>query len=49
MLMKDSTVVSNQCCMPVNLLIGAILCDPCLPSRWSKVIKYKYVKHSNKS
>ena len=28
MLMKDSTAVSNQWCMPVNLLGGAILFDP---------------------
>ena len=28
MLMKDSTDVSNQCCMPVNVLGGAILFDP---------------------
>ena len=29
MAMKDSTAVSNQWCMPVNLFGGAILFDPC--------------------
>ena len=28
MLMKDSTAVSNQWCMPVNFLGGAIIFDP---------------------
>ena len=47
MLMKDSTAVSNQWCMPVNLLGGATLFDPGLLSTRSKVIKYKYVRNSN--
>ena len=38
MLMKDSTAVSNQCCMPFNFLGGAILFDPDLLSTRSKVI-----------
>ena len=28
MLMKDSTAISNQWCMPVNFFVGAILFDP---------------------
>ena len=48
MLVKDSTAVSNQWCMPVNLLGGAILFDPWFTQYKSKVIKYKYVKNSNK-
>ena len=28
MLMKDSTVVSNQWCVPVDFLSGAVLFDP---------------------
>ena len=40
--MKDSTAVSNQWCMPVNLLGGAILFDPWFTQY--KVITYKYVK-----
>ena len=28
MLMKDSTAVSNKCCMPINFLCGAVLFDP---------------------
>ena len=41
MLMKDSTAVSNQWCIPANFLGGAILFDPGLLSTRSKVIKYK--------
>ena len=42
MLMKDSTAVYNQWCMPVNLLQFCL--TPGLLSTRSKVIKYNYVK-----
>ena len=48
MLMKDSTAVSNQWCMPVNLLGGATLFDPCFTQYKVKGHKFKYVKDSNK-
>ena len=48
MLMKDYTAVSNQLCMPVNLLGGAFFYPGLLSTR-SKVIKYKYVKNQTKS
>ena len=48
MLIKDSAAVRNQWCMPVNLLGGAILFDPWFTQYKFKVIKYEYVKTSNK-
>ena len=42
--MEDSTAVSNQWCMPVNFLCGAILFAPGLISTRSKVVKYIFLK-----
>ena len=44
MLMKDSTAVSNQWCMPVTSWAVQFCLTPGLLSTRSKVINYKYVK-----
>ena len=48
MLMKDSTAVSNQWCMPSTSWAVQFCLTPGLLSTRSKVIKYKYIKNSNK-
>ena len=47
MLIKDSTAVSNQWCMPVNLLAVQFCLTPGLLSTRSKVIKFKYENNPN--